>query len=71
MSAQPAYVNAETLLAEARDAWRSRICALATLSRLKSYRGLSEGMKYDAAKATEQLARANETLNRILGSATA
>lgn len=69
MSAQPAYIDAEMLLAEARDAWRTRICAQATLSRLAAYRGQSAGMKYDAAKATERLSKANETLERILGGA--
>ncbi|GAB3388271.1 hypothetical protein [Lysobacter fragariae] len=67
MSAQPATTITEDLLAQARSAWIEKGAAEATLSRLARYRGHTPGMKYDAARASDRLSQANETLRRILG----
>lgn len=58
---------AKELLAAARNAWRQKAAAAATLSRLRKYRAQSAAMKNDSARAADQLREAELVLKRILG----
>lgn len=56
----------QALLAEARQAWRAKLSAERTISRLKKYSGMSRSMKRDHSDAYSRMMRAERTLNRIL-----
>lgn len=58
----------QTLLQEAKKAWKSRLNAERTISRLSKYSGMSRSMKRDHSDAYSQKTRAEQTLNRILNS---
>ena len=59
--------GAETLLAQARLAWRIKQQSLATVRRLGKYRRLTSGMKYDRDTALQRIEDSERTLARILG----
>ena len=64
-----ASASAADQLAEARHAYREKKAAEFTLSRLRTYRGQTRGMRHDADKALRRLNDADATLDRILGGA--
>ena len=69
LTPQAASKSPADLLAEARRAYREKQAAKSTLSRLRTYRGQTPGMRHDASMALQRLDSANATLDRILGGA--
>lgn len=59
--------DAGDALAEAQQAWAERNRAQTELSRLRRYRGTTDGMKIDRAKWQTRLSLAEATLQRVLG----
>jgi len=59
--------TADQLLAEARRAYRNRASAKRKLDHLRTYRGQTAGMRYEADQALRTLRESEETLDRVLG----
>ena len=61
--------SAESLLSQAKTAFRMKRSAERTLARLAKYARMTAGMKHDRSEAARQLASAEATLARVLGDA--